>query len=97
MLTMDNTVIDSAGKGVESGSRTCSALGIGGRPDVGDFNPWSSSWLINLDKIVDRAHDARSLTSSTSLGCCIPSAFGTPKERPDGDDMWTRWGALGRA
>jgi hypothetical protein len=42
-MVMDNTIMDNTGRGVASGSLTCSALGIGGRSDVGDLIPGSSS------------------------------------------------------
>lgn len=42
-LTMDNTIIDRTGSGVASGSLAGSALGMGGRSEVGDLTPSSSS------------------------------------------------------
>ena len=86
---MDNTIIDNTGRGVESGSLTCRALGIGGRSDVGDLTPNSSSWLVNMDRIFGRTQEAcrDGWMSAGSPSCCIPSTFGTPNERLDGEDM----------
>lgn len=56
---MDNTIIDITGRGVESGSLAWSALGMGGRSDVGDLTPSSSSSVINLDRIFGRVQEAR--------------------------------------
>ena len=90
---MDKTIIDNVGRGVESCSLTCSALGIGGRSDVGDLTPRSSSWLVNMEKILGRIQEVyrdclrESGRSEISPSCCIPSALGTPNERLGGDDI----------